>query len=686
LNLVYVVKRFPKVSEAFVLQEIQELLRQGERVTICSLRRPLPGDPAHPGAAELVEGTIYAPHGGMRSLLLLVAAGARVLATSPRRALSALGWTLDLALERRDVGVLERFGEAAYLEARLPPDAEHLHAHFANAPATVALLLSRLTGRPFSFTGHASDIFELPDGELRPKLGAARFAAAVSEYTRSYLAARAGREHALKVVVVRNGVDRERFPAREREPEGVPLILSVGRLVEKKGMDTLVDACARLAARRREFRCEVVGDGSQRERLEERAQELGLRSRVVFVGSRTHDALPATLASATVFVLPSREASSGKREGLPVALTEAMAVGVPVVTTPVSGIPEVVRDGESGLLVPPDDPDALADALERVLADGGLRRRLAAGARPAAAEFDLSRSTARLRRLFRDGPPGLGASGARMTEDVLLHRLQRAYRPVVKRLYRKPLRPPLSLLYRGNDVVCPLCGGTFARFAPTIKPTGPNRPDSQCPRCGVREKHRHLWLYLQRKTNLFSEPLRLLHFAPEHALESRLRTLPNIDYVTADLYRPDVTARIDITDIPYDEGTFDAVICSHVLEHVADDRKALSELHRVLAGGGWAVVAVPVDPRRAETVEDPRPARPGTPPARQRLYGRDFAARCTEAGFDVDVVNLAPDLGDELSRRYGLRPGKDDLYVCRKPPDAATRHAEASDRAALSSA
>jgi glycosyltransferase involved in cell wall biosynthesis len=141
-----------------------------------------------------------------------------------------------------------------------------------------------------------------------------------------------------------------------------------------------------------------------REQLEARTEAHGLRRQIEFVGNRTHDALPAALARAAVFVLPCREAASGERDGLPVAMTEAMAVGVPVVATGVSGIPEVVQDGESGLLVPPDDPDALADAIDRVLADDALRHRLAAGARRAVADFDLASSAALLRRLFREGP------------------------------------------------------------------------------------------------------------------------------------------------------------------------------------------------------------------------------------------------------------------------------------------
>lgn len=404
MNLVYVVKRFPRYSETFVLHEIQELLAQGERVTVCSLQTPHPGEPRHEGTDAISATTLYLPCAFPR-LVRLVAASLAALAVVPSRAWPALAWSLRWAGHERAIHQLKRFGEAAYLRTRIPAETEHIHAHFAHGPASVALLLSRLTGRPFSFTGHARDIFEIVDPRLLgAKVHESCLVVTVSEWTRRHVAQSVDAGEHAKVVVVRNGVDRRTFCARAQEPDGPPLILSVGRLVLKKGLDTLLDACAMLAARGVDFRCEVIGDGPFRGKLEKRARSLGIDDHVAFLGSRDDRAVRAAYERATVFVLPCRPTPHGDQDGLPVSLVEAMAVGLPVVTTPVTGIPEIVSNAESGLLVPPDDSDELAAALESVLSQPELRARLAAGAREAVAAYDLSTCVGELRALFVHPP------------------------------------------------------------------------------------------------------------------------------------------------------------------------------------------------------------------------------------------------------------------------------------------
>jgi glycosyltransferase involved in cell wall biosynthesis len=405
VKLAYIVKRFPKFSETFVLHELLELRRQGDEVVICSLQRPHPGEPCHEGAVSLAAQTVYLPS-GLRRVSALTAASLRTLVASPRPAGGALAWSLGWTIRQRQIAHLRRFGEAAYLRFHLPPDLDHLHAHFAHGPASVALLLSRLTGRPFSFTGHAKDLFQLVRPQLlRAKVREARFVVAVSEYTRRYIVRAVDSRDSDKVVVVRNGIDRRRFSRRARNPKGEPLVLAVSRLVEKKGLDTLVDACALLLrALGRDLRCEVIGEGPLRGSLTERIGRLGLGGRVMLDGGRDQAAVRDAYERASVFVLPCRRDSAGDQDALPVSLVEALAVGVPVVTTPVSGIPEVVRDGDSGLLVPPGDAERLAHAIENLLRDEALRGRLAAAGPRSVTEYDLATSVARLRRLFRDGP------------------------------------------------------------------------------------------------------------------------------------------------------------------------------------------------------------------------------------------------------------------------------------------
>jgi len=344
------------------------------------------------------------PEGPVRFPRLL-ASSLAVLITRPHRAWPALGWAVGWAVRQREVHHLKRFGEAAYLLARLRRRPDHIHAHFAHGATTVALLLARFTGAPFSFTGHAKDIFQLvPPELLRAKMAEARFAVAVSEHGREHLCRAAREEDHAKVVVVRNGVDRARFAPRQAEPEGEPVALAVSRLVEKKGLDTLIDACAVLSGRHRPIRLRVVGEGSLRERVQEQVRQAGLSDRVELVGSVEHGSIRAEYERAAVFVLPCRRTRKGDQDGLPVAIVEALSVGVPVITTPISGIPEVIVDGRSGVLVPPDDPERLADAIERVLSDPALRARLRHAGQTAADRFELSSCVARLRELFRRGP------------------------------------------------------------------------------------------------------------------------------------------------------------------------------------------------------------------------------------------------------------------------------------------
>jgi SAM-dependent methyltransferase len=224
-------------------------------------------------------------------------------------------------------------------------------------------------------------------------------------------------------------------------------------------------------------------------------------------------------------------------------------------------------------------------------------------------------------------------------------------------------------------VECPVCGGTFPGFALIDRPGGTSRPSERCPGCGARDRNRNLWLYLKNKTNLLSDRLRVLHFAPERIFAKKLKRQKNLDYVSVDLCRPRARVHADITAIPFPESSFDVLLCSHVLEHVGDDGKAMSELFRVLKPGGWGVIVVPIDSRRADTFEDPAVTAPAD---RQRLfgqadhvrvYGRDFRSRLERAGFAVRIEDYRSELGEARARRYGLRPRTPDIHLCSKPAE-----------------
>ncbi len=196
--------------------------------------------------------------------------------------------------------------------------------------------------------------------------------------------------------------------------------------------------------------------------------------------------------------------------------------------------------------------------------------------------------------------------------------------------------------HRGDAVECPICGHSFDRFRDDW-----NRPGALCWRCGSHERHRALWLYLELHPDLLGGASSLLHFAPEWCLEHRLRAIPGLRYVTADLVPGAADLALDITRLELEDGAFEAILCSHVLEHVEDDRAAMGELHRVLARGGWAIVMVPLDLDRSETYENPSVR---TPEARElefwqsdhvRLYAPDIALRLGAAGFDVTLSTPA---------------------------------------------
>jgi glycosyltransferase involved in cell wall biosynthesis len=282
---------------------------------------------------------------------------------------------------------------------------DHAHAHFATAAARLANLAWRMGGPGYSVTTHAKDIYheDVRPEHLRDKLAPARFVATVSTANREHLDSLFGTSPKLEVVP--NSVDLRRLPlprAGGREPG---LVLAVARLVEKKGLEDLVKACGLLREGRAlgdpGVRLEVVGAGPLRERLEALSNCLELNAH--FHGALPQEQVLEVYGRASVYCLPCVVAANGDRDALPTSLLEAMALGVPVVTTPVNGVPEAVVHERTGLLVPQHDPEALAAAIERLLTDHELATRLATAARRhVEMGFSLERSAARLRELFAE--------------------------------------------------------------------------------------------------------------------------------------------------------------------------------------------------------------------------------------------------------------------------------------------
>src|SRR5947208_10443200 len=307
----------------------------------------------------------------------------------------------------RALAALRHLLEAGYLaDVLFGQPATHLHAHFASSPALVALLTSRITGLPYTLTAHAKDIYVSHPDDLRAKFREARAVVTCTEYNRQHLLSRYPRECGGKLFRVYHGLDASLFrcaPSHTPPPEPQEaVILSVARLVEKKGLDDLLAAAEILRLRGYRFRLEIIGTGPLRETLNAQAKRFGLEDRVRLLGAQPYEAVCLAYRRASVFALPCRVAADGDRDGIPNVLLEAVASGVPVVSTPVSGIPELVECDRSGLLVEPNNRGILADALDRILESPDLGARLTEAARATlGAHFSLDHCSARLLALFQ---------------------------------------------------------------------------------------------------------------------------------------------------------------------------------------------------------------------------------------------------------------------------------------------
>ncbi len=399
-TIAYVTQSYPTLTQTFVYRETQALEAEGFDIVTCAIWKPdttsLSEESRH-----LVDQTLYVfPVSWARFL----GAHLTVFLKHPLR----YAGTLLLVLTQRGesgknrIRSLYHFAEAVYLAPELEKrHVGHLHAHFTINAATMALVLARLLDISFSFTAH--NIFFTDRVLLKLKVRESRFIIAISEFSKQFLdrLAPGGQD---KMHVVHCGVSPEDFAPNARPENQVPLLLFVAQLAERKGAQVLIEACKILAERGIPFQCIIVGGGAEQEvlRLKQLVESCALKGAVELAGSVPQERLKGYLGRADVFVLPCITASNGDMDGVPVSLMEAMAMGIPTVSTYVSGIPELIENEESGLLVPEKDPDALADALQRLLQDGDLRERLARnGRRQVQAEFNIHRNVAQMADLFQ---------------------------------------------------------------------------------------------------------------------------------------------------------------------------------------------------------------------------------------------------------------------------------------------
>lgn len=391
-GVAYLFERFPSFTQTFCHREMAELRRQGFAPAIFSVRRP-PDEPPQDWDPAIVAAVGYLPDDDqlVREVDRVLRKGS--LPDAAARELKAWGRASDFL----------RLYQAAWLGPRLQAlEVCHLHAHFAGLAARTAYWVERFFGIGFSFTAHANDIFSpkpftISLGKL---VGAARAVVTVSDFGVAHLRGKFPAD-AAKLHRVYNGVDLARFQPATFDA-ATPAIISIGRLIEKKGFGDLIEACRLLTEQGIDFRAEIIGEGPLEPALQAQIAAAGLTTNVTLAGPLPLSEVILRLAQSVIFALPCVTEAGGGMDNLPTVVMEAMAAGLPIVSTPLGGVPEMVRDGTTGFLVPERQPALLAAALARLLGDRELARSLGeTGRQEAATRFAIEESARQLQALLQ---------------------------------------------------------------------------------------------------------------------------------------------------------------------------------------------------------------------------------------------------------------------------------------------
>jgi glycosyltransferase involved in cell wall biosynthesis len=415
MRLGYLYSRYPVISQTFCDAEMLALEERGTELVIGSVYPPLTSL-RHEYIARLRAPIRYAPP-------------QEILRILERNAKTGGKWPRDLVEQHEGrygpVAKAEQRGRNAlyFAEFFARSGVDHVHVHFANRAAHTAVFLKEISGIPFSVTAHGQDFMKDlgSDDLLREICAAAEFIAAETDYSRDLLRQRCPNS-ASKIHRVYNGIDLQRFPApRSCNSNRIPQIVSVGRLVAFKGFDDLIDACAELARSRIDFVCDIIGDGPLRETLQAKMEQLDLSSRVNLLGSLSQGAVLEKLQAADIFALASTTDAQGATDVFPTVILEAMASARPVVSTRLAGIPELVVDGQTGMLGPPGDSTALAHALEQLLRDPELRSRFGnAGRARIEQHFRIEQTIAPLMEMLDRSCSRRSAGDASFSRSALL--------------------------------------------------------------------------------------------------------------------------------------------------------------------------------------------------------------------------------------------------------------------------
>jgi len=390
-EVAYLFERFPSFGQTFCYREVAELERQGTKVHVFSIRQPT-GEPAQEWDEDLVRRVHYLPE--ETTLVSEVDRALREgkVSLATRKTVQTWGRQTDFL----------RLYQAVYVGLRLREGGlTHVHAHFAGMAARTAFWIESFVGISFSFTGHANDIFAPRDFSisLEKLVERAATVVTVSDFSARFLQDRFPRQ-AAKVHRVYNGIDLARFRLADFSG-AIPGVISVGRLIEKKGFGDLITACGLLVSRGLKFTCDIIGEGPLQASLQSKIETAGLNTCVKLVGPQTQEQIVARFANATVFALPCTRELGGEMDNLPTVIMEAMAAGLPVVSTPLAGVPEMVEPDVNGQLIPQHHPEALAGAIEGFLRQPQRAREFGQrGGDIARQKFSIETSAQLLRALF----------------------------------------------------------------------------------------------------------------------------------------------------------------------------------------------------------------------------------------------------------------------------------------------
>jgi len=398
MKIGYVLRKFPVLSETFILNEILELEAQGIEVHIFSVEKPN-ASRYHKNLHKLKAQITYIPDLlEFKSLLSHRKKSARQFPTT--------FWnTLWYTLKQANPSLMLRFLQGCFLSnAAKNERITHFHAHFATRATTVACLASMISKIPYSFTAHAVDIFKesLSKKALSRKIALAAFVITVSEYNKKYLSEKF--QHAgPKLYKIYNGIDLKQFIPKERLPSEPFTFLCVARIVEKKGHKFLIDACEILKNQNVNFVCKLLGAGPLQREIEKSIQEKNLQNVIEILGAQTQDEVLNRFHQSHSYILTCTTGQNGDKDGLPVAMVEALACGLPVITTPMTGNPEVIKDAYNGFLVPFENPEKTAEAMKNLIENKTLYAKLCTQARSSVERsFDIKETVKALAVKFKE--------------------------------------------------------------------------------------------------------------------------------------------------------------------------------------------------------------------------------------------------------------------------------------------